>query len=301
MKPVTLVKLGGSLITEKERPDTARREVITRLAAELADAWPRAAGGIVVGHGSGSFGHVAAWRRGLLGHAAALEPSAAGDVAGAASEPPAAAQDASARDVAAASEVQAKAAELHRIVLAALREAGLPAYSIAPGSAAVAADARVVSFHGEPFALGLSRSLLPVTYGDVVLDRERGASILSTETVLAELARWLLERGWPVERAIWLGGTEGVYDEAGETVPSVPVGTVGGDRGSLGAVGGSLGAVGGSGATDVTGGMAHRLETALSLARLGIRSWIGDGNRAGALAGALAGEEIGGTTVPAAP
>ena len=45
-------------------------------------------------------------------------------------------------------------------------------------------------------------------------------------------------------------------------------------------------AVGGSTATDVTGGMAHRLDTALALAGRGVRSWIG--------------EEVGGTVVPAA-
>ena len=56
MKPVVLVKLGGSLITRKDRPDTARREVIARLAAEIAEAWPRVAGSLVLGHGSGSFG-----------------------------------------------------------------------------------------------------------------------------------------------------------------------------------------------------------------------------------------------------
>lgn len=273
MRPVTLVKLGGSLITQKGRPDTPRREVITRLAGELAEAWPRHGGGIVVGHGSGSFGHATARRRGLVGEAGGEPAIGASELA------------------AAASEVQAKAAELHAIVVAALREAGLPAFSIAPSSAAVAADARVTAFHGEPFALGLSRDLLPVTYGDVVLDRERGASILSTETVLAELARWLLDRDWLVDRAIWLGETDGIYDAGGETVAGL---TADGATEFLGTVAGSA-------ATDVTGGMAHRLDTALAMARLGIRSWIGDGNQPGVLARALEGDEIGGTTVTAAP
>jgi len=50
----------------------------------------------------------------------------------------------------------------------------------------------------------------------------------------------------------------------------------------------------------VTGGMAHRLDTALALAGRGVRSWIGDGTREGTLARALIGEEVGGTVVPAA-
>src|SRR5262245_34884441 len=57
--PIVLVKLGGSLITDKRRPETARRQVIARLAAELVAARPSHER-ILLGHGSGSFGHVAA-------------------------------------------------------------------------------------------------------------------------------------------------------------------------------------------------------------------------------------------------
>ena len=173
--------------------------------------------------------------------------------------------------------------------MAALREADLPAFSIAPSSAAAASEARILSFQAEPFAIALSGTLLPVTYGDVVMDRERGASILSTETVLAGLAESLPDHGWAVERAIWLGETDGIYDAEGVTVSRVSASL--GDR--------LRDAVGGSAATDVTGGMAHRLDTALALAGRGVRSWIGDGTREGTLARALMGEEVGGTVVPA--
>jgi isopentenyl phosphate kinase len=55
------LKLGGSLITDKAVPETARIEVLSRLGAEIAAA-RRADPSlrILVGHGSGSFGHVAA-------------------------------------------------------------------------------------------------------------------------------------------------------------------------------------------------------------------------------------------------
>jgi isopentenyl phosphate kinase len=275
-RPVVLVKLGGSLITRKDRPDTPRPEVIDRLAGEIAEVWPGLEGGLVLGHGSGSFGHAAAHDFGLLGD------GASGGARNGSSE-------SIAQIARGAPHVQRKAAELHALVMAALREADLPAFSIAPSSAATASEARILSFQAEPFAIALSGSLLPVTYGDVVMDREWGASILSTETVLAGLAESLPDHGWAVDRAIWLGETDGIYDAEGVTVSRVS------------ALGDPIrDAVGGSAATDVTGGMAHRLDTVLALAGRGVRSWIGDGTREGTLAKALIGEEVGGTVVPAA-
>jgi len=272
VRPVVLLKLGGSLITEKDRPDTARPELIARLAGEIARAWPGMKGGLVLGHGSGSFGHAAARALGLYG-------AGSSDIG---RRPPEAVALGAPR-------VQARAAALHSIVMAALQGAELPVFSVSPGSASIAAATRIGFFHDEPFALALSRSLLPVTYGDVVLDRERGAVIFSTETVLVELAGALLRRGWPVARAIWLGETDGIYDADGRTVSRLSPS----DAYEL------QKAVGGSAATDVTGGMAHRLDAVLSLARLGIRSWIGDGRPADSLFKALVEKQVGGTVVTA--
>ena len=56
---VRFLKLGGSLITDKRQPETPRMDVIERLAQEIAAA--RAANPslqLVLGHGSGSFGHI---------------------------------------------------------------------------------------------------------------------------------------------------------------------------------------------------------------------------------------------------
>jgi len=51
------LKLGGSLITEKSVWETARREVIERAAQEVKEAFEERAFQLLLGHGSGSFGH----------------------------------------------------------------------------------------------------------------------------------------------------------------------------------------------------------------------------------------------------
>lgn len=262
-RPVVLLKLGGSLITDKERPATARAGVIHRLAGEIAAVLPDLEASLVVGHGSGSFGHAAAARHGL-GRDAPIPATRAGVV-----------------------ETRASVEALHHVVAASLRDAGVPVLSFSPSSAAVASAGRLVSLSAEPLARALELELVPLLCGDVAMDRELGATILSTEMVLEAVTEALEGGGWRATGVVWLGATDGVYDARGVTIPLVRP-----DAPEEAAL-----AAGGSAATDVTGGMAHRLETALRLARRGVPSWIGDGRRPGILARALRGEANSGTRV----
>jgi isopentenyl phosphate kinase len=298
---VTLLKLGGSLLTEKTAVDAVRPAVLTRLAAEIAEgagaadtpaapagpgageagaaraaetsgtaAGPGAAGprraALVVAHGSGSFGHVAARRHDI---AAGLR---------------------SAAQLPGVSLTQERAAALHWQVCAALAAAGLHPFSLAPSSSVVAAGGRPLTIAVEPLLLALARGLLPVLYGDVVMDREQGVAICSTERLFELLARELPEHGMRVRRVIWLGETDGVYDADGRTLDRLAAGDLA-RRGEL------RGAIGAAAGTDVTGGMLHRVETAFSLAARGIPSLIANGTTPGLLAAALRGAPVRGTEV----
>jgi isopentenyl phosphate kinase len=263
---LTLLKLGGSLLTDKTAVDAIRPEVLARLAAEIAAGAPALGTALVVAHGSGSFGHVAARRYGIAGglHGADQLPGV--------------------------SLTQERAAALHRQVTAALAAAGLHPFSLSPSSSVVAAGGRPLTLAVEPLLLALARGLLPVLYGDVVLDREQGVAICSTERLFELLARELPAHGARVRRVLWLGATDGVYDAAGRTVPRL-------DAALLTALQAGRGPIGGAAGTDVTGGMLHRVETALALAARGIPSLIANGATPGLLARALRGEPVAGTEV----
>lgn len=260
-----LLKLGGSLITDKAREETPRREVIDRLAGEIA----RATAGtdarfrLVVAHGSGSFGHVAARRHGI-----GQGPLSPDQMAGAA-------------------RTQERAAALHRIVVAALVAAGALPFSLAPSSCVVAAAGQPVAIATEPLLLALKRGLLPVLYGDVVLDREWGAAICSTESLFRALAPRLQACGASIRGVLWLGETDGLWDATGRTVPRVTAETFAG----------ALRAIGAPAGTDVTGGMRHRLETAMELVGIGIPSLLANGLTPGLLERALRDEAVAGTEV----
>jgi isopentenyl phosphate kinase len=263
MRQAVLLKLGGSLITDKAGEEKARPEVLERLAAEIVRSARSLPGQLIVGHGSGSFGHVAAHRYSL---AQGLR---------------------SADQLPGVSLTQDRAAALHRLVIGALSAAGALPFSLAPSSCVVAAAGRPVDIADEPLLLALGHGLIPVLYGDVVLDREWGVSICSTERLFELLARRLGRRGVRVRRAIWLGATDGVYDGAGRPIPRL---SAEGFATAREAIGGAAGA-------DVTGGMLHRVETALALAQLGIPSLIANGTIPGLLESALRGDHVPGTEV----
>lgn len=227
---LTFLKLGGSLITDKAFPQTPRPAALARLAAEIAQALlARADLHLLLGHGSGSFGHVEAAKHGT--RAGAREPEEwRGFV-----------------------EVSAAAARLNRIVTDALLEAGVPAITFQPSASARCRDGKIEEMALEPAVAALERGLVPLVYGDVAFDRLRGGTIISTEDIFGYLARRLRP-----ERILLAGMEPGVYSDwpiGRSVVPKITLADA--DR--------HFAALGGSHAPDVTGGMATKVRDMLAL------------------------------------
>ncbi len=171
MDELVFLKLGGSLITDKTRPYTIRPQTLARLASEIAAALRQNPGlGLVLGHGSGSFGHTAAkeyrTREGLP------HPSPQTYWQGFA-------------------EVWYQAAQLNRLVMEALHAAKIPALALSPAASVTARGGQVQAWDLTPIKAALQAGLVPVIYGDVIFDEVRGGTILSTEDLFVHLARHL--------------------------------------------------------------------------------------------------------------
>lgn len=224
------LKLGGSLITDKTLPNTPRMDVIDRLADEIASA--KAENDelrLLLGHGSGSFGHPAAARhRTHLG----------------------AVSDEEWRGFA---EVWLVAQRLNRLVMDALIAAGLPAVSFPPSASAISRDNILTDLNIKPIRRGLQAGLLPVVYGDVAFDEEQGSTILSTEQIFSYLAKELQPN-----RVLLAGREPGVFASYPEREELLPL------LNNLNQPHLSQEDVEGQ---DVTGGMAGKVTWALGLAK----------------------------------
>src|SRR3990172_434782 len=84
MAELIFLKLGGSLITDKDSPYTPRLDKLADLAGQIAAVFAETPGlRLVLGHGSGSFGHTAASKYGTReGISPSHQPLPAPDGAG---------------------------------------------------------------------------------------------------------------------------------------------------------------------------------------------------------------------------
>lgn len=226
------LKLGGSLITDKQRAHTARLDVIKRLATEIATALAlRPNLHLLLGHGSGSFGHVPANK-----YATRQGVQTENEWRG-------------------FTEVWYEASDLNRLVIQALQAEGLPAIAFPPSAMIIAQDGAVLSWDLSPLRSALQAGLLPVVYGDVVFDTRRGGTILSTEDLFGHLAvqfkpARLLLAG--IEPGVWAD-----YPTCKQVVAEITPGNLQ----EIEAV------LYGSAATDVTGGMASKVNQSLEIVR----------------------------------
>jgi isopentenyl phosphate kinase len=257
---LVFLKLGGSLITDKARPATARREVIERLAGEIAAALRLQPGlRLLLGHGSGSFGHVPASQFGTR-QGVATPAQWQGFV-----------------------EVWRQAAALNRIVMDSLAASGLNAIAFPPSASVTAWDGALLAWEMHPLSAALQAGLLPVVFGDVIFDTVRGGTIFSTEDLFEHLAHSLRPR-----RILLAGIEPGVWADypacarlAEEITPR-----------SLPAI---LPSLSGAQAADVTGGMESKVLQSMALVEQipGLEVLIFSGAQAGLVQRALLGESPG--------
>lgn len=269
VKSVVLIKLGGAVITDKSIPNTVRRDVLRRLIGEIRAAQLARPEQIILGHGSGSFGHVPAAQYGTI-DGFRDEQSHLGMAI-----------------------VQDTAAQLNRIVVGECLKQGLPAVTLAPSNSLLTANKQAADFFPAVFREYLKQGLLPVTYGDVIVDREIGCTIWSTDKILAFFAQKFIENDWLVARIIHVTQVEGVYKnlkdpQAGiyETITEANAAEV---KRSMGVTKGF----------DVTGGMWHKIEESLQMAQHGVETVILAGEVPGRLKACLLGEDFVGTRVGA--
>lgn len=221
------LKLGGSLITDKTGVEAVRSDVLERVALEIKRARDKNPDmRLVLGHGSGSFGHVAGAKHGTRQGVFSAEQWFG------------------------FAEVSASALRLNRIVVEALLAAGVPAMSFSPSASVHSENGRITHIAAEPIQAALAAGLLPVIHGDVAFDTIKHGTIVSTEEVMMALA--------PQLRPSWLllaGETDGVYDQDKVIIPKI-------SKEILPEIAPALG---GSRGTDVTGGMASKVRTMLNL------------------------------------
>jgi len=157
----TILKIGGSVITDKGKELEVRMQAINRLAEEIQNANVE---NLIIVHGGGSFGHPLAQKYAIK-EGFKKETQRIGF-----------------------SETHHVMTVLNGLFMDALIWRNIPAVSITPCSCIITENGRIRCFEDAPLKLFLKAGFLPVLYGDAVPDTKLGFTILSGDQLVSVLA-----------------------------------------------------------------------------------------------------------------
>jgi len=235
-----IVKLGGSLITDKTNPYIFNRDIVENLvdqAKYFLDKFNKQYKLIIV-HGSGSFGHTDAV---LYNVKDGFEENPFG-----------------------ACRTHYSAQTLNQLVTQSFIDKNISVISLNPSSFIFVDDDKI-NPNWQILDYMLSQQITPLFYGDIILDKKRGCQILSGEKIINLIVDYLMSEDKIVSQIIHLGIENGVYDANKNVISLIDsknIDTLQFEHDYE---------------TDSTGGMEHKVMESYNLAKKGIKISIVNG------------------------
>jgi isopentenyl phosphate kinase len=253
-----LIKLGGSVITDKAKECCVKQETVDRLAAEIKQANKQA----ILVHGAGSFGHILA-KQYKLNDGFSRKKQVEGFAL-----------------------TQTMVQRLNTLVLASLQNHGIPAVSLPPHAILSLSDHAPARVDYNVFKKYLALGFTPVSFGDVALDNQLGFSICS-----GDLLMQLLAAEFKPEKVIFVIDEDGLYS-ANPKADSNATFIENTTASELEKLTTSLDAH-----ADVTEGMKGKIHTIKQIAKTGAETILINGNVHNRLCDTLEGKKVRSTIV----
>ena len=260
MPDLYIIKLGGSVITEKEGNHfEAREKEIARIAGEIKKALGEKGFSLIVVHGAGPFGHGNVQKFGIDNGVFTAEQKEG------------------------YKKTVLDCIFLNSIVVSKLREAGIEAVGFDPNKIIVQREKKIVEFDTSAVEKALSQGKVPVLFGQMVPDEKLNASVISGDTIIAFLAK-----KFKAKKVLLATDVAGIFtadpkkEKGAKRIALI-------DEKNFETV---IESVGGASTVDVTGGMRGKLEKLK-----GLNALVFDATKAGNVFKALAGKKVDGTEI----
>ena len=261
MKPLIVLKIGGSVITDKQsETPKVNSENLNRITKEIAEGYNPEKMHLILVHGAGSYGHQIVKRTGIDKGIQTKQQMV--DFA----------------------ETQKLQNELNCIVVDSLIKNGLPAIPCQASASAVMDGKKLAAMDTDAIKGFLEIGLIPVLYGVPAYDKKQKCSILSGDEIAPYLAKHL-----KAQKIIHGTDVDGIFTadpKKYRNAKLIPLVT----KDNFEEVKKSLS---GSTAVDVTGGMMKKVSELMSIAEEGIESQIVNALIDGNVKRALGGEVFG--------
>jgi len=260
-KEITILKIGGSVITDKSGELAARTETINRLSEEIQKAKVK---DLIIVHGGGSFGHPTAQKYGIK-EGVKQDPQKVGFA-----------------------ETHHVMTVLNGLVMDSLVWHNIPAMSVAPSCCIITENGRIKSFEDTVMKMYLNMGFVPVLYGDTTIDEKLGFTVLSGDQIVAYLARKL-----GANKVIIGVDTDGLYDADPKLVKNAKLYS----HLTFSELKKIQDKLGKSTASDVTGGMLGKVSELIPAVEEGIPVIMVNAGKADRVYNALMGQDVEGTII----
>lgn len=177
----TILKVGGSVITEKTEPETLDRAALETCCREIGAADED----LVLIHGAGSFGHY---------HAEQYDVTVTEGT----------------HDAGEVLDIHDSMRQLNDSVVSSLQAAGAPAIPVPPLAHAHRDAGGNLSEYSAHVAAMIEEGFVPVLFGDVIVQESEGFTVISGDEIAVHLAQAL-----GATRVGMCSNVPGVYDEDG--------------------------------------------------------------------------------------
>lgn len=256
MTGLVILKIGGSVITDKSTKNAFKSDVVERISREVGRCWPTP---MAIVHGAGSYGHPIAKEyaieKGFREH----------------------------RQLEGFVKTLQTVKQLNHMVTDALIRTGIGAVGLPASTLFVTRRGLIETAHLDLIFSALELGIIPVTCGDATFDRELKFTVLSGDQISVYLAKAL-----KASRIVYATDVDGVYETDRYTGERRLIPVLNYKKHTTLLYGGVSG-------DDVTGGMFNKVEAAFEAVKAGVKVVVVNGLVEGRIESAIKGLEVVGT------
>ena len=180
---ILILKLGGSLLTNKSKPFSLREKVLNDSIQQIVDSKKK----LILIHGGGSFGHPVAKEYNISN---GINPNIQNQIFGLAKT----------HDV---------MNQLNSKIIETLLEKNFPAITIQPSSIFMTSAKKISTRAFDVIETALDLGILPVLYGDIILDSNSSFSIISGDQIILEICKIL--KNFKIKKVIFTIEKDGIF------------------------------------------------------------------------------------------
>ena len=180
---LSILKLGGSLLTDKGKPESIRYETLTRVTQEIIKANER----LILIHGGGSFGHPPAKKYKI---SKGIDQKIEDQILG-------------------LSKTHYAMNKFNSIIVKSFLENHYPVLPIQTSSSYIQNSRRTFSQAIDIIEATLDLGIMPILYGDILLNKNGSFSIISGDQIIFLLCRDLQK--YEVSKVIFAMDIDGIY------------------------------------------------------------------------------------------